>query len=834
MLLTSLGLFGVLVAPCAAAQPAPSGAHPRIWLDAATQSGMRAQAGVANGAVARGAKRCAAARAEPSEYAMGGWQGFEWVTTLSGCLVSWIAAGNEDDLVTAIKYWNVLLDDYQTVGDGLGGDTVVTHDTGYAMRTFAPYSALAYDWLHDAPGVTESLRARSRARFDAWSTFYSTSGYLRDVPGANYQAGYVFAATLMAIAEAGEAGAAGDAHWANVRDVIWKADMVPAFAEGGVLEGGDWPEGWQYGPLSVLEHSLAARAMQDNGMPIAGASSWASSLPLRFAYGLTPVTNQTYVAGDSDDTSPHREPTNGALLAAVVGPASDQAKAWARKLNADLGLSNENPLFDALATAASGPSEALPEDAPTNYLARGTGNWYLRGAWTSETAWSVFQCAPQLVPDHQHTNAGNWVLTRGADDLVVDPSPYGSLSTLTGNAPAIDSAVLPSNYSPSQGLWGVDTAMVWARQSNSGVAAGRCDYADQFRRSDVPSDVAHALRDYVFVPNGSGATVVIVDRAVTGSADRGLHLRVRTPASLALAGDIATGTLGESSLGIRKIWATSGSANVRAMPQATECPSSDHTCDVSRLSAGTEYRLDVAGPAALAIHVVDAQSGSGASAAGELLSGSGYRGALIAQGTSSVAVITNDAADGARGDSLVYRVPAADGGVHVVVDAPVNPDGVSEVRAARDGDHCKVEVTPHQGATEGFSGRPLIVRTSSTCAISDDGAQAATDPGSNGPQAVGPDTGPDAGTGGSASVNGGASGASIGTNAAAGSAGTASQELTSAMPGAGTVTGSCALSARRSSTGSIALLALGAMSLWLLGRRRRVAKLPAGQKLRTV
>jgi hypothetical protein len=29
--------------------------------------------------------------------------------------------------------------------------------------------------------------------------------------------------------------------------------------------------------------------------------------------------------------------------------------------------------------------------------------------------------------------------------------------------------------------------MVWARQSGSGVAAGRCAYADQFRRSDVPS-----------------------------------------------------------------------------------------------------------------------------------------------------------------------------------------------------------------------------------------------------------------------------------------------------------------------------------------------------------
>ena len=238
----------------------------------------------------RGVARCAAARNDPSEYAVGGWQGFEFVTTLSSCLTAWVAAENPEDLETAIKYWNVLLDDYQTVGDGLGGDDVVTHDTGYAMRTFAPYSALAYDWLHDAPGVTEALRARTRARFHAWTTYYSTTGYLRHMPGANYQAGYAFAATLMAIAEAGEAGAAGDQHWENARDVIWGQDMRTAFAPGGVLEGGDWPEGWQYGSLSVLEYALAARAMQENGAPIAGASSWASSLPLRFAFGLTPVS----------------------------------------------------------------------------------------------------------------------------------------------------------------------------------------------------------------------------------------------------------------------------------------------------------------------------------------------------------------------------------------------------------------------------------------------------------------------------------------------------------------------------------------------------------------
>jgi len=37
------------------------------------------------------------------------------------------------------------------------------------------------------------------------------------------------------------------------------------------------------------------------------------------------------------------------------------------------------------------------------------------------------------------------MLSRGGADLIVDPSPYGSLSTLTGNAPTVLSRQLPAN-----------------------------------------------------------------------------------------------------------------------------------------------------------------------------------------------------------------------------------------------------------------------------------------------------------------------------------------------------------------------------------------------------
>ena len=88
---TIIVLFSVIVVlstRLVSAQPAPSGPHPRIWLDADTRASFEAQSRVADSAVARGAARCRAARENPASYATGGWQGFEFVFTLSGCLLS--------------------------------------------------------------------------------------------------------------------------------------------------------------------------------------------------------------------------------------------------------------------------------------------------------------------------------------------------------------------------------------------------------------------------------------------------------------------------------------------------------------------------------------------------------------------------------------------------------------------------------------------------------------------------------------------------------------------------------------------------------------------------
>jgi len=287
---------------------------------------------------------------------------------------------------------------------------------------------------------------------------------------------------------------------------------------------------------------------------------------------------------------------------------------------------------------------------------------------------------------------------------------------------------------------------------------------------------------------------------------------VRSPAALTLVGDSASGSIGASSLTIQKLWTSGGAANVRAMPQASECPSSSHACDVSKLPAGSEYRVDVSGPAASAIHVVSA--GAGTAAPSVLLTGPGYRGALIDVQAARVAVIGADAAADSPVGSLSYRVPAGDDTVHVVLDAPVNTEGQSDVTASRDGNDCLVEVKAHSGAGTGMSGRPLVVRANRDCALVDDGDEKPIDAG-NGSAITGGAVG---GSLSFAPMSSGTGGSSNGTTPLDGRSGAA------ALPNAAATDASCNFTASpRIPYGQGGAAVLSVLGLLGLVRRRRAS-----------
>src|SRR5690606_1629632 len=162
----------------------------------------------------------------------------------------------------------------------------------------------------------------------------------------------------IAIAQAGEAGADGAALWRHVAGDMWSVQMAAALAQQGVLAGGNWPEGWQYGPLSVAEYALGARIMKRAGVEVAGIEPWLSSLLRHHVYALSP-SDGVYPSGDTEAETATLHPHMLTLSAIALGDASAQDKRWARGELARLGM-HDRDWFLYGALAAIGEKPTLP------------------------------------------------------------------------------------------------------------------------------------------------------------------------------------------------------------------------------------------------------------------------------------------------------------------------------------------------------------------------------------------------------------------------------------------------------------------------------------------
>ncbi|MBA3456192.1 MAG: hypothetical protein H0T42_24040 [Deltaproteobacteria bacterium] len=707
-------LFILIVTTIAhAAPPEPSGPHPRMLLDKELKAAWKNQAQEERGPVVGAIALCTSGQSSAHDRAL--YQGAEWSRVLQACLVAWAATDDPQHAKTAIKFFSALLDDKERIGDAMGGDTAVQRDSGYVIRNIGPYTALAYDWLHGAPGMTPALRQHARERWAAWLRWYRDKGYRARVPGSNYQAGFLAAATMIAIAQGGEAAEqSGDKLWAFVADELWAKDMAAAFATNGVLDGGDWPEGWQYGPLAVAHYSLAARIARRAGIKIDGVEAWLASVLRRHVHGLSPG-ERVYVGQDTEHEQANIAPHVLTLNAVALGDASPDDRKWARGELARLKLVDKDYfLYDALAGVGDRAARPPRAEWPTWYATAATGTVFARTRWDERGVWLVAECPRGIEVDHRHPKAGNFVLSRGVDDVIVDPSPYGSASTLTSNAPAVASALLPADYTPSQGPWSKTVTWSWATQTRSGVVALRCDYADAFRFKEKDSDVAMAIRDLVLLPDqgGTDAALVVIDRATTGVAERGMNLRFRVAGGLALEGELGSKTVGATKLTITSIAKTSGRP-VIGRTAHSKCYTKGipkGTCDAARFEA-SDYRLDLTGPEPSAAHVIGVGDVAGKPIASTPLSGKGWTGVRITSPREAVVVWPT-------GTTLSYQAPP---GTHVILDAP-QAAGMATVTAKREGDTCSVSVTP--GGTT--PARPAILTLDAACAVVVDPASAST------------------------------------------------------------------------------------------------------------
>jgi hypothetical protein len=477
----------------------PHGPHPRILVTADRLAGLRGlrAAGAASWRLLQ--THC---DDDVHETIASGYEAWDWTNAALDLALCHAVTRRPEYAKAAIRYFRAVLDDHTAVGDGAGGDAVVHHDHGYSIRTRGWLGAVAYDWLHDLPGMTPELRKHAVDRFVEWTKWFSEEGYNRDEPIANYYAGYFGAVAFGGIATEGDDPRAVELLRRAQR--MYDAEIVPTFQA--KLSGGDFPEGWQYGDLVGAILAMFADAESrgpatDGGSRSAfGELPWLEqTVPYR-AHALWPDGKHTFDSGDWSDKPP-LAPSHTLLALATVLPAARPAERQARALaRIAVDPAEEWHWLAALGDDPSGLVED-PRRGELGYIARGTATVTARTDWSPQAVWVAFTSAPSLS-DHQHLDAGHFEIVRGGDALVIDAGGYGSFSSLSHNVITVDDRKENDNYAPNQGTWS-DTAKIARYEDGPRWTYALADYASAYNPAGYPKDhaqrsVTRAEREVVF------------------------------------------------------------------------------------------------------------------------------------------------------------------------------------------------------------------------------------------------------------------------------------------------------------------------------------------------
>ncbi len=628
-----------------------------------------------------------------------GYQGFEWADAVASLALAWHATGDPKYASFAIRYLNALLEDRYAVGDGKGGERVVTYDSGYGIRTFGAYSALAYDWLRDAPDMTPELRTHILTRLGQWLDWYARDGYLHDRPTANYYWGYLTALSFAGLAASGESHPA-DTWLAKARDE-WSKRVLPTFRE--ELKGGGWPEGWQYGEYTTAEIALVARAFATGAnIDLVRHLPWLSETVTHHVHALLPDGRSVYDGGTWGEHPAKPSALGLSAISVALDGIDDARVAEARWMIAHAlpPLRREQAFIALLAEHPSGKERSPREGAPASLNLKGLGLSFFRSDWSPSATWVSFQAGPPLAEDHQDADQGHFELVRGPDSLLVDGGDSEGSATINHNTLLIDDQGRHMNYPPNQGVWGKGVRTT--RFGDDGtVASAVGDIGEAYAPSCAADgctkrSVKKAVRTLVYV---RPSLLVMDDRLTLEEPEYAVAWAAHLTAPPDCDRGKASALVGSSRVDIQTL--EPEGAHAEALREPTPSGDGPHRAD---RPWGPMWRLEIRGTGGSEergfLNVISADRADAAPPVSRAASGKGLRGAVVRSGARATAVLFADK-DGAG--EVQLGAPTG-----VVVIAGLEPG--RRYRVSASGAGCTVKLADGAGGDAVVAGPGGFVR----------------------------------------------------------------------------------------------------------------------------
>jgi hypothetical protein len=299
-----------------------------------------------------------------------------------------------------------------------------SRDDGYDIRFGLRDLMLAYDWLYDQ--FTPDERATIVRVATNWvQSYHTTPDYAETKPLENYFAGYLQGIILTAIATAGDCQTT-DGILALLRDKL--GNEMPVLNQRAA--GGDWPEGWNYGPYSVLQFALANLALKDTGEDWSADFDWLEALPRSFFYMTSPDYSQSFSFGEYTGDYPDKtSPSMLAVLSATEDDGAFAALLYNRmNANPDNDFASEaedrpsSEAFYEMIFATNSPPPVL-SSLPLSYFNSGTGRFFSKSSLSDPEAYFVSAENTTYTGDHYGYSDGDVRLYHGTNALVA-PSMY--------------------------------------------------------------------------------------------------------------------------------------------------------------------------------------------------------------------------------------------------------------------------------------------------------------------------------------------------------------------------------------------------------------------------